>query len=267
MGSINTPCEFWKEVRKYRRRFNNTGDIPAQEWHDHFKTILNENVTVPNDNINPSDRVDDEFLDAPITSSEVKKAINHLKLRKAAGPDGILNEMLKSSESVIITYIVKLFNTIFSTGLYPKEWTKAIIIPLHKKGPTNAPDNFRGISLLSTLSKVFTAVLNSRLASWSESNDVIDESQAGFRKGRSTIDHIFTLHAVVEKQLSQNKKLYAAYIDFRKAYDSVNRSLLWVVLHEAGVKGKMLDILRNMYENVKACVRCDDGKCTDSFGA
>ena len=57
---------------------NNSGDIPAQEWHDHFKTILNENVTVPNDNINPSDSVDDEFLDAPITSSEVKKAINYL---------------------------------------------------------------------------------------------------------------------------------------------------------------------------------------------
>ena len=80
----------------------------------------------------------------------------------------------------------------------PEEWSKAIIIPLHKKGDKNNPDNYRGISLLSILSKVFTHIINSRLTHWTERNSVLNDAQAGFRKGRSTIDHMFTLYAAIE---------------------------------------------------------------------
>ena len=72
--------------------------------------------------------------------------------------------------------------------MFPEEWSKAIIIRLHKKGDENNPDTYRGISLLSILSKVFTYIINSRLTHWTESNSVLNDTQAGFRKGRSTID-------------------------------------------------------------------------------
>jgi len=266
LNCMDKPSEFWREIKKFRRRPQCTGDITGEQWLQHFRTVLNDNLNedTPDPTI-PEDREEEPFLDAPITASEIKKAIKRLKLGRSAGPDGILNEMIKLSGDIVLEYLVKLFNTIFDSGIYPEEWTRAVIVPIHKKGPTDNPDNFRGISLLSTLGKVFTAVLNNRLSVWTEDNGIIDESQAGFRKGRSTVDHIFTLYAVVEKQLLSKRKLYAAFVDFRKAYDSVNRSLLWVAIHEAGVKGKMFDMLRNMYSKVSACVRCNAGSTTEYF--
>ena len=108
----------------------------------------------------------------------------------------------------------------------------------------NDPGNYRGISLLSILSKVYTHIINSRLTLWVESNFVLTDAQAGFRKGRSTVDHIFTLHAAIERQFANNSKLYVAFIDFKKAYDSVNRNILWSVLLRSGIQGKMLRTIK-----------------------
>ena len=104
----------------------------------------------------------DDILDCEISDQEVRNAIRHLKAGKSAGPDCILAEMLKVAEPVIVPYLKNIFNVLFDKGMLPKEWSKAIIIPLHKKGDKNNPDNYRGISLLSILSKVFTHIINSR---------------------------------------------------------------------------------------------------------
>ena len=105
--------------------------------------------------------------------------------------------MLKSGENVILPYLKKCFNAIFVSGIFPHEWSKAILIPLQKKGEVNNPDTYRGISFLSVQSQLFTNITNNRLTLWSESNQVLNDAQAGFRKGRSTVDHMFTLHAAV----------------------------------------------------------------------
>ena len=76
--------------------------------------------------------------------------------------------------------------------------------------------------MLSSLSKVFTSILNARLTEWAEENTVFTEAQAGFGKGYSTADHIFTLHAIIEKQFSRNAKPYVAFVDFYKAFDTVS---------------------------------------------
>ena len=123
-----------------------------------------------------------------------------------------------------------------------------------QKGDVNDPGNYTGISLLSILSKVYTHIINSRLT-WVESNFVLTDAQAGFRKGRSTVDHIFTLHAAIERQFANDSKLYVAFIDFKKAYDSVNRNILWYVLLRSGIQGKMLRTIKAMYASVQACVK------------
>ena len=88
-----------------------------------------------------------------------------------------------------------------------------------------------------------------------ESNFVLTgDAQAGFRKGRSTTDHIFTLQAAIEKQFANNSKLYVAFIDFKKTYDTVNRNILWSVLFHNDIQGKMLRNLKAMYSSVQACV-------------
>ena len=92
-----------------------------------------------------------------------------------------MSEILKALDTAIVPFLVKYFNKLFSSGLYPTEWTKAIIVPLHKKGDINNVDNYRGISLLNVLSKIFTYIVNRRLTTWAESNNVISDAQAGFR--------------------------------------------------------------------------------------
>jgi len=171
---------------------------------------------------------------------DIKKSILSLKVGKAAGPDGLISEMFKNSIDLIMPYLLKLFNAMFTTGVFPVMWTKSIIVPLHKKGDYNNADNYRGISLTSVFSKIFIGILNTRLKAWSDRNNIITEEQAGFRKGYSTIDNAFILHSIIQKYLTKKRKLYVAFIDFRKAFDSVDRSKLWLILEKNGVTGKIL---------------------------
>ena len=133
-----------------------------------------------------------------------------------------MSEILKALDTAIVPFLVKYFNKLFSSGLNPTEWTKAIIAPLHKKGDINNVDNNRGISLLNVLSKIFTYIVNKRLTSWTEFNNLTSDVQAGFRTQYSTVDHIFTLYACVEKNMNCGGNIHVAYIDFCKAFDSVH---------------------------------------------
>ena len=100
-------------------------------------------------------------------------------------------------------------------------------------------NNYRGITLVSCMGKLFTIVLNKRINDWCKNNNILSDSQFGFRKGRSTVDATFILHSIVEMFLSENKRLYAGFIDLRKAFDSINRNALWLKLYKLGISGKM----------------------------
>eukprot|EP00745_Piridium_sociabile_P027424 TRINITY_DN4419_c0_g1_i9.p1 TRINITY_DN4419_c0_g1~~TRINITY_DN4419_c0_g1_i9.p1 ORF type:complete len:266 (-),score=25.53 TRINITY_DN4419_c0_g1_i9:396-1193(-) len=163
--------------------------------------------------------------------------------------------MLKHANSKVVDFLVALFNNLFQSGTFPTEWAKSIIVPLHKKGDVNNPDNYRGIALTSIISKAYTHILNKRLTKWAETEEKIIEEQAGFRRNYSTIDHIFTLFALVEKHLMRNTKLFIAFVDFQKAFDSINRNILWNILRKSGVNGKLYGALRGVYNSVLACVR------------
>ena len=139
---------------------------------------------------------------------------------------------------------------------FPNSGRKEFIIPLYKKGDVNNPNNYRGITLSDISSKMYSTIMNHRLQEWSEQNNITGEFQAGFKKDYSTVDHMFTLLAMVQKQFSLNRKLYVAFIDFEKAFDSVNRSILWSILVKNGIKGKLYRCIQSMYSSVKVKVRC-----------
>ena len=123
---------------------------------------------------------------------------------------------------------VTLFNIVLNTGSIPEKWLIGKIKPIYKiKGDILDPENYRPISLLSCLGKLFTALLSECLNTYLEENDILNENQAGFRKDHSTIDHIFALHALIEIMKFEKKKLFCSYIDFSKAFDSVWRIGLW----------------------------------------
>ena len=109
--------------------------------------------------------------------------INHLRANRSPGTDGVCLEMYKHTIYIILPFLNALFNEIFQNGDFPEQWSQSIITPIHKKGSKSDPNNYRGISLIDSLCKIFVNILTIRLTKWCDNYDVIDESQAGFRKG------------------------------------------------------------------------------------
>ena len=104
-----------------------------------------------------------------------------------------------------------------------RDWARGIIFPLHKAGDTRLPDNYRGITLLSVVGKVYTMVLNKRVMQWCEERNVLVDEQAGFRVGRSTVDQVFVLSELIRARRRKGQKTYCAFLDIKKAYDTVWR--------------------------------------------
>ena len=152
-------------------------------------------------------------------------------------------------------YYCRFFNIVLNTGFRPTEWCLGIIHPLFKnKGSVSDPDNYRGITLLSCTGKLFTACLNGRLSCYVEDH-ILGQEQAGFREGYSTIDHIFVLQLIIELFQSVHKRVYCAFIDYRKAFDSINRPLLWQKLLSYNINGKLFNVVKNMYDKAKSCIK------------
>ena len=141
------------------------------------------------------------------------------------------------------------------SGKIPNEWTIGLIKPLYKnKGDINDINNYRGITLLSCIGKLFTSVLNTRLYSYLTSEDILGNEQAGFRPQHSTLDHIFALHILSKFYIDQKKQIFCAFVDYSKAFDFIDRVHLWTKLLASNVNGKVFNIIRNMYENAKSQV-------------
>ena len=116
-----------------------------------------------------------EGLDHPISREEVLTAIRKLQTGKSPGPDGMISEFFKYSGDGVVDYLLKLFNVLFDSGVYPKSWTESVILPLFKKGDINDTNNYRGISLCDIGSKLYSTVINNRLQRWIEINYVTGE--------------------------------------------------------------------------------------------
>ena len=196
-----------------------------------------------------------DVLNGDTTEAKDRQVLNNLKKGEAASPEGILKD-LKIAVDNSIHYLIEIYHTIFKSGSYPSEWAKAANQPIHKKGNTTKSDIYGGVSPLNCVRKRYTSVINSpaHLTQWAADNDVMFETQKGFREDYSTVDHIFVLHAIVSKHLKKNKKLYVAFVDFRKAFDTVKGNFLWNVLVKLGICGNSFNIRRTVFSPVQSCV-------------
>ena len=140
-----------------------------------------------------------------------------------------------------------------------------MINPLHKAGSKMDPDNYRGISLVSCFSKYFSAILNIRLTQYALDNDIFSKSQLGFLAGCRTADALFMLGNLIEFYCKNNNRyMYGCFVDFKKAFDSVPRPVLFQKLLTHGINGKFYDCLVNIYSNDVACIKTGDS-LTPSF--
>ena len=141
---------------------------------------------------------------------------------------------------VILLNLVKInpILTILELGIFPTKWSSGIIIPIYKKkGERTDPEDYRPITFLNCVSKLFTSVLNDRLQHFILPNNLLSENQAGFRAGHSITDHQFTLNSIIELFKFYDKRLFCCYIDFSKAFDSVWRVGLWSKLLKYDING------------------------------
>ena len=226
---------------------------------ENFSNLLNEEVSG-----NGGDDVDEERVIDPCDMdgegcekfgvAEVMSAINALSNGKSPGIDGVSAEMLKYGGMAVVSWMTDLCNLCLENGEVPQDWRDAIIVALYKgKGVRSECKNFRGISLLSIPGKVFGKMVIERVRKLT--CERVWDVQSGFMPGRSCIDQVFSLRMIVEKYLAVDRKVFSVFIDLEKAYDRVDRLLLWKVLAEYGVNGKLLRAIQAMYDNSRACVR------------
>ena len=177
-------------------------------------------------------------LDKQISPEEVIKT---LKNNKTPGPDGIPAEFYKALPERLLNILTAIFNLVFQLGQYPESWAEGLICPIHKSGVKTDPNNYRGITLLNCIGKIFTA----------EDSKLLPEEQYGFRKNRRAVDCVFILNTVIDKAKADKTPLYVCYVDLKKAFDKVVHHLLWKKLLSLGISDKVLR--QSMYVKASAC--------------
>ena len=198
----------------------------------------------------------------PPTKEEIRAAILKARNGKAAGPDGIPSEALKADMDTVVEMLHQLFSKIWESEDIPDNWKEGHIIKIPKKGDLSRCDNYRGITLLPTTAKIFNRIILERLKGTVDQN--LREQQAGFRKERSCTDQIATLRIIVEQSIEWNSSLYTCFVDFEKAFDSLDRQTLWKILRHYGIPLKFVNLIKNSYEGA-TCRVVNEGRLTGCF--
>ena len=129
----------------------------------------------------------------------------------------------------------------------PESWREATIWPIHKNGSMKLAENYRGITLSNSIYKLYASILNSRLEEFTERENILQDTQNGFRKMRCTIDNIYILNHCVNKSISKGQKLYAFFVDFRAAFDSIDRPLLFEFLNRVKAPQHLISAITDIY--------------------
>lgn len=239
---------------------NEEGDILTEEveimnrWKEYFQKLLNTQVETQQEN--EEDQVSEEEErgneEDKITKEELKEAINELKNGKAPGSDRITTEMIKYMGESGTQLCLKVLNTVWQEEKIPIEWEMGLIMPIFKKGDNRNCNNYRGITLLSTLTKVLEKIIEKRLR-W-KIEPTLSEVQSGFRKGRCTQDHVFTIKEITSRIIERKKTAYLAFIDMEKAFDRVPRAKIWKCLRKREVSNKLIKVAKSLYKRTRNCV-------------
>ena len=249
--------------RPVRGRNGNILSKPTEQldrWREHFSELFNGTPV-----LTPPDIEEGEDLNInleQISKAEVVQAIKKTKNGKSPGPDNIPPEILKADAVTTADILIDLFQEAWETENIPKEWRKGYIVKVPKKGDLSHCKNWRGIQLLSLPSKIYTRIILERIKKAVDTK--LRNEQAGFRPGRSCVDQIATLRIIIEQSLEWQSPLYINFIDFKKAFDTVDRDVTWKILRHYGIPKKIVNIIRNIYEETE-CHVIHNGDISESF--
>jgi ribonuclease HI len=235
---------------------------PTNQIADMFLDLFGSSSDFPQDNATLEPFIKSHILNrspndlnSMFTPPELDKALKKLK-SNATGIDEIHNAMLTNLSQTNKKNILHLFNAIYINDFVPEPWKKAIIIPLLKPGkPADSTISYRPISLTSCLGKLFERLLTNRLDWYVESRNLLGPEQAGFRKSRSTIDHLVKIDLDIKRGFKEKESTVAVFLDINKAYDTVWTKGLLYKLAKIGLTGNCLGWLQNFLQNRSICIR------------
>ena len=208
------------------------------------------------------DSYSDGMLNQPITLAEVSHVVKAIESNKSAGTGGIVGELIKYGGKPMCEMLVTL-NLVWDNECTSGYWREGLIVSLFKKEDREDPVNYKGITLLNVVGKLYSRVINNCLLKHKDLNHMWHEGQGGFRLGRSFIDNIFCLNELIQGSIKGYIHL-CFFLDFKKAYDPVWRDGLWYKVREMGIKGKMWRVVGSLYVNNRSCIFLK-GKSSDYF--
>ena len=264
--------EYWRMWKRYNRNQINSEILQVDAFTDFFKNTDAISPGAPfnhcfMENINkfillhdngssiPVCNILDEILNAPISLEETRQSLKRLKNNKAAGVDGIPSEFYKNTNDLLLRPLNALFNYVLDSGFYPEKWCEGVIHPLHKQGAINTPENYRKITVTPALGKAFDGILNRRLRFAKQCLNIDDPYQYGFKENAGAIDSVFILNGLIDKAKAYGRPLYVCFIDFKSAFDLINRSALLFKLLNCGIDGKFLTVIKSMFKKATSRVK------------
>lgn len=246
----NDPKTLWKAINwNGCLEVDDHQETPTDDaFQAHFESLLNppdaQVIQVPDSIYLP-------ITDDPITPEEVDAALHKLKQHKSGGPSGVPPGLLKILPANWIVFLASFFSLIMHQIKYPHSWTYTKLITIFKKGTRLSCDNYRGISLMDSLAKVYDCILNRRLNLWFKP----DREQAGAQKGRGCLEHLLTLRLLIDSARHKKRKLYVIFVDFSKAYDRVPRATMLSMMRNLGCGTTMLRAIAAAYQTTQAILR------------
>jgi hypothetical protein len=216
-----------------------------------------DNRTIDLDISEEDKKVTQEFTDKPITIQEVDLAIKHLKTGTSHGTTQVAPEMLKNTGPQFRENLRTWMNMCFEDGILPAINEIMRITMLHKKGPTSTLKNYRSLAVGCNICKILLKIIGWRIEIVAEFLEILGEMQAGLRNGRRTQDNLIILDTIfryVRESQANDHKLMIAMMDISKAYDRVDRDILWEKMNKYGFSKKILNFLSGTYKDARGVI-------------
>ena len=226
-----------------------------KRWKEYVEDLYSKDGKPKNRSVEGTSKNDDEE-GPPILRKEVEWAIKALKAKKAAGIDEVPAEVLKIMEENGINSVWKLCQRIYETGIWPEDFTTAVMITLPKKPNANECKFFRTISLISHTSKILLQILHAKMQKKIDEN--LSNTQFGYRSERGTRDAIGAMRQLTERRLEIGRDTYTCFIDFEKAFDKVNWTKMLEIMKNIGIDHRDRRLVENLYMNQTSIVRVNN---------
>ena len=194
---------------------------------------------------------------SPITSDEICSTINSIK-SKSSNINSIPCSIFKLISSHISPVLAGLFNMSIEQGIFPEKFKEARVIPLFKSGKVEDMKNYRPISILPFLAKLFEKIMHSRILKFLNKNKIISSNQYGFQPKRGTTEALINLTNEVNDSFNDRQNMIATFIDFQKAFDTVSHDILLHKLYHYGFRGSLFNWFKSYLSNRSMYVDFND---------